>query len=144
MKKQQIINMIGSPVLYLIFLELGKYRFNDNLGIVIFFGSFLSILWLFIGFVIPLNTVYFLSKTITSIEIENKVCKINTCKILWVKAKQVSISLDNITVRGNNFSIYESKPLKGMMITERVSGKRFHLVEVFYEDYEDILKCFNK
>ncbi|WP_321282549.1 hypothetical protein [Marinifilum fragile] len=133
------MNFIGALLINSIFLKLVSIRFAEDHGIIMFFSIFFTALFVFMGLAIPIRTILFLGKTIESLELSGNEIHLSTPQVLWVKSKSIVLSLGQVRHTKQKFPIYENKQLAGIVLQDRSTNKRYHLVEVFVDDFDEVL-----
>ncbi|WP_282013763.1 hypothetical protein [Marinifilum flexuosum] len=139
MMKHQIKGFIVVLLISSLFMKAASIRFRDVEGMFIFASIFFSALFVLLGLIIPIRTIFFLGRTIESIEFVGNDLLISTPQVLWVKSKSIVLSLDQVRHTKQKFPIYENKQLAGLVLQDRSTNKRYHLVEVFVDDFEEVM-----
>lgn len=139
MTKHQILGFFGVFLINSLFIKVASIRFRDVEGMFIFASIFFSALFVLLGLIIPVRTIFFLGRTIESIEFVDNDLLISTPQVLWVKSKNIVLSLDQLRHTKQKFPIYENKQLAGIVLQDRSTNKRYHLVEVFVDDFDKVL-----
>jgi len=126
--------IIYSFIIWLVYLSIGTKS-------ILYFYSMLAwiLAFLAVSFYSTLRQLKRQNRTISELDFLNEDIKINTNKILWLKAKEFRLNKTNLHFKNRKFDWYGKKTEKeGLSIF--VNDIELYLVKDYFDEYDNVVK----
>ncbi len=141
--KDFIKGLIIEPLIYTVIIILVYFSIWTKSHLYFYFMLAMIILWIAFGWYATIRLVKRQSKTIIGIDFSNDEVTLKLDKILWIKAMEYRLSKLEIRLKDRKFGWY-GKRTEREGISIFTNEIEFFLVKDYFDDYNDILKQFNK